>query len=518
MLLLLAAAACTIYGWIAIGGVGIISFSDSADYIFFADFYHGQFKGDVAPEALAYYWNTRFPPLFPLVLAAFGGGTHDLAQTQWIACGITLAMFVSLWLWLRRETQDPVIAATVTALVVLSPGLFLLTLNPVSEPLAMGMMWLVFLLAKDPPDNRSSRFLMVALLAGLTALARSINIALVLAVPVWLLLNRASRRQFGLGSAIALFPFLAWMLYRRASPRASKYTDGIDLNFVVTELGGWPDLFYLHPWRLIRAIAENFDTTPGALSIGFVLILLALGAIGWWSRARARKLDPVFFVFYTGILLVWPYPNQAMRFVALVMPLLLFYALLGLRVFLAWRASGPRPAWAPALLGVGVLVASGATMVHFVRLATEPMPDELQGDMREQSYFYASGPDEARLVAEGFARIRLTARESLRHVPTNDCVYAVMPYLLERHGPIRTMQYPLNLNHDADIRRQLAHCNYFFVAGMPGAWKEQVPFYPLEWLDGHVQGVVVAEAGPGALVAALLTWRDADPGEHSTSD
>ena len=142
---LISIIAVCVYSWIAAGGIGIIGFSDSADYLLYADFYRAQFAGQSPPEAVAFYRATRFPPLFPLVLAAFGGGTDDtLGRARIVSCIITLGMFAMLWAWLRRETESPVAAATITLLVVLSPGLFLLVLNPVSEPLAMGMLWLTF--------------------------------------------------------------------------------------------------------------------------------------------------------------------------------------------------------------------------------------------------------------------------------------------------------------------------------------------------------------------------------------
>lgn len=505
-LLLIAAIAVVIYGWIAIGGLGIISFSDSADYIFFADFYRGQLVGDVPPEALAYYWKTRFPPLFPLLLGVLGGGTHDLPHTQVIACAITFGMFAALWLWLRRETGSALTAAAITLLVVLSPGLFLLTLNPVSEPLAMGMTWLAFLLA-----SRSGRttdgFLLVALVAGLSALARSINIALVLAIPIWLLLQRAKPKQWIAGTVVAFLPFVAWSFYRRTIPRTTTYTDGLDLNFIVRELGGWPDLLYLHPWRLATGFAKNFDTTPDVVSLSIAIAILVFAVVGWWQRARDRKLDAVFLLIYVAVILVWPYPREAMRFMTFIVPLLLFHAVVGFDQSIGALNSRARalPATPLGLVAM-VLLASAGTIYHFIHLAAVDLGPELRGEQREQTYFYSKDRQSAVRTAEGFARIRLAARESVRNLPPGECIYAVMPYLLERHGPVHTQPSPLHLDPARDIRAQLPDCNYLFVVGMRGAWPEQIPFYPLDLVRDLTIGVVVAETAPGSMVAALLTW------------
>jgi hypothetical protein len=507
-LLAIAATAIVIYGWIVAGGVGIITSSDSADYLFFADFYRGQFYTDVRPQDLAFYWATRFPPLFPLVLAAFGGGTHDLQYTQGIACGITLGMFAILWWWVRRETGSAFAAATILLLVVLSPGLFMLNLNPMSESLAMGMTWLAFLFAQRAPE-RPERFLLVALLGGLSALARSINIALVLAIPIWLLLQRATPRRWLACTATALAPFLLWLVYRRMLPRAAAYTDGIDLAFVVNELGGWPDLLWVHPWRLVTAFAKNFDTRPDAWSIALASILLIAAAVGWWRRARARRLDAAFLLVYVGVILVWPYPREAMRFLTFVMPLMLFHAWVGIDWAIARsRSSRPAPQLASAGLAMLVLLASAGTIAHFFHLATHIVDPELRGEQREQTYFFASDRTTAEAAARGLATLRIAAREATRLVPEGECVYAVMPYLLERHAALPVMTYPHGLDPTIPIEHQLSKCRFLFVMGVPGAWDFQVPFYPMEHVHGTTHVVFSAEVSKGSSVAALLTWND----------
>jgi hypothetical protein len=508
-LAVVAAIALTIYGWIFAGGVGIITYSDSADYLFFADFYRGQFYTEVRPQDLAFYWATRFPPLFPLVLAAFGGGTHDLQYTQGIACGITFGMFTMLWWWVRRETGSAVAAATILLLVVVSPGLFMLNLNPMSEPLAMGMTWLAFLMAQRAPE-RPERFLLVALVGGLSALARSINIALVLAIPLWLLLHRATPRRWLVGTATALAPFVIWLVYRRTLPRASTYTDGLDLAFVVNELGGWPDLLWVHPWRLVTAFASNFDTRPDAWSIAIALTLIVAAAAGWWRRAQARRLDAAFLVIYFGVILVWPYPREAMRFLTFVVPLMLFHAWVGIEWAIARsRSSGPAPQFASAALAVLVLLASAGTIAHFFDLATHTVAPELRADQREQTYFFASDRTSAEAAARGLATIRIAAREATRRVPDGECVYAVMPYLLERHAPLPVMKYPDELDPAIPVEQQLSRCRFLFVMGVPGAWKSQVPFYPMDQVRSTTEVVFAAEVAKGSTVAALLTWDDA---------
>lgn len=500
---LISIIALCIYGWIAAGGMGIVGFSDSADYLFFADFYRAQFSGQPPPEAVAFYRATRFPPLFPLLLAVFGGGTHDLQWTQVVSCTVTLCMFVMLWVWVRRETANPVAAATITALIVLSPGLFLLTLNPVSEPLAMGMTWLVFFLAAKPRMT-SDGYILLALIAGMSTLARSANIVLIAAIPVWLYLQRANWKQLAAATAIAFAPFLLWMIYRRSIPNAGSYLDGFTLEQAITDLGGWPDLLYQHPWRLFVGFTKNLDNTPDALSLCIAIVILVCATYGWWRRARAKKLDAIFFGFYLALILIWPYPREATRFITFVMPLLFLYALHGLQGLGQYVTANTRmKSSASGVLALMVALASAGTIWHFVDLAMQPVDEELRREQREQMYFAASTRVTALKAAEISARIRLTAREATLRIPPGDCVYATLPYLLEMHGPVNVIPYPEDFEEELSVEAQLRRCNYFFIAGVRGHIPAHVPFFPRELLHPWAVPVVMSKIDEW-MVAALL--------------
>ena len=512
-LALIAAIASCIYGWIAIGGLGIIGFSDSADYLFYADFYRGHFASNVSAEAVEFYRTTRFPPLLPFLLAIAGGGTDALDRAQWTACAITLCMFPMVWLWARRETQHAAAAAIITLLVAISPGLFLLTLNPVSEPLAMGLTCLaLFLAAKTKPS--ADTYLLVALVAGISTLARSANIALIVAIPIWLYLQRIHRRQATIATAVAFAPFVAWLLYRKTVPGADYYSSGLTLGGAAERLGGWPDLIYLQPWRLITGVAKNLDNTPGVVSFALVIVLLVCAAIGWLRRLRAGRLDAIFVALYVALILVWPYPREATRFMTFLLPFLFLYAFEGIR-----RAMSRVPAFrsndvaASSALFFVFVVVSAATIFRFVELATQPVDPELRGEQREQMYFAGADRATALRTAESSARVRLIARETGRIVPNEDCVYTNLPYVLQIHGGVKAVLFPTKLIPNVDPAAQLARCDYFFVAGLDNRVAMQGPFHLLDELRGWTSTLLVSETRNNdrdVMVAALLK-RDEGP-------
>ena len=347
--------------------------------------------------------------------------------------------------------------------------------------------------------------MLLALIAGLSTLARSANIVLVAAIPVWLYLQNATRKQLMVGTVAAFAPFVLWATYRRSMPNANDYLDGVTLQYAVTELGGWPDLLYLHPWQMISGFARNLDNTPDAFSLSIAIAILVCAAYGWWQRVRAKKLDAVFFAFYLAMILVWPYPSEAMRFITFLLPLLFLYALLGVqRLAQTFPASSRSKTRAPALLALLVALASATTIWHFLDLATLTVDEELRGEQRTQMYF--TTPDRATALrsAEGNARIRLTAREATRLIPADDCAYATLPSLLEMHGPVRVLPYPDRFVEGIPVESQLRLCNYFFVSGLRGNSPSHQPFHPAEKLRAWTTPLLVADLGDGSIVAALL--------------
>jgi hypothetical protein len=511
-LALVALLATLIYGWIAIGGVGVIGFSDSADYLFFIDFYHGQFFGAPTPEAAEFYRATRFPPLFPLLLAALGGGTHALQYTQAIACCVTVGMFVCYWLWLRRETASAVAAAALTLLVVACPGLFLLTLSPVSEPLAMAITWIAFLLSSRR-DLKLGHVLVLSLIAGAASLVRSMSVVLVVALPLWLAMQRHPPRIWIASALSGMFPFVAWALYRRSVPGAQSYLDELPTTSTIDTLGGWPELLVVQPWRIVEGFTRNLDPGSDAISISLAAALLVLASVGWLARIRARRLDAVFIALYLGAIMVWPFPREVPRFLTAVFPLLLLHAYDGARILVQRRDTArDGSTHAAVIVSVLVLGASMPTALTFFDLARLDIEPRLRSEQRTVSYFLSADRESARRVADGNHRVRSAAREAAQRIPVDGCVYATLPYLLQLQSSVRVLLYPASFSPDAPVEGQLAACDYFFVSGLTGIRPTHRPFFPLDQLAGWTQPVLVVEYPSGGAVAAL--YRREGPGQR----
>jgi hypothetical protein len=507
--LLLAAAlavALLVYGWVAFGNRTMTGFSDAIDYLFMADFYRATFAGVPDPLAVEHYRTTRFPPLFPLLLAAFGGGSAHTHPAEFVTGATVVLAVVVIWLWARRETHDPWLALLVALATCLNPALFLLALTPASEPLAMAATWTAFLLAASQPHSRS-RLLALAAVIGVSTLVRSANIALTAAFLVWLAMRRVPLRSSLLPGLVSTVPFLAWAVYRGTLPGAQTYLGVFAATDYVQQLGGWPDLLWLQPWHLFEAWAQSWNPLARQLHYVPAALLLVFLLPGLAERLRAQRLDAWFFLAYVGMILVWPYPSDARRFTLFVLPLMVLYAIQGaVRVMQRW-APRLRPAAAGGVVALLLFFAAGSTLAHFVRLAAIPVDPELEGDKREEAYFAAPDAAAAARSLERNARARLTAAEAGAIAGPAECVYATMPQLLRLHGRVRSVRYPDDIADAAAAQAQLSACRYYFVADLNFHGSRQPPFYPMEQLRGWTSIVLQSRMRVGEanrLVAALF--------------
>ena len=79
-------------------------------------------------------------------------------------------------------------------------------------------------------------------------------------------------------------------------------------------------------WRSWITSFDTFWTYRGAIPVCSALLLLA--AAGLVQRLRRRRLDAFYVIFYLLIVLFWPFPAHVPRFIYVVLPILLLYAVL----------------------------------------------------------------------------------------------------------------------------------------------------------------------------------------------
>jgi hypothetical protein len=492
------------------------------DYLILADFYRGPPEGSEGELLHLLYAQSRFPPLFPLLLAAVDAGGAAQHRAALLSCGIALlAVFASGW-WVWREYRSPAAALTVVVALTLYPAYFLVNLYPVTEPLMMVLLALVFGVLAHDQGGPSSR-LLAAALAGLLPLVRMAALPIIPVLIAWLLIHhRQHRRELGLLAAVALLPALAWQAYRTLLG-AEMYTEHLSVAKILQQLGGWPDLLWLQAGRFWAAALENYRGDSGPLQHALLAVLTALAMSGWLRALRRRAAHAGFLALYLATIYIWPFPAEIGRLLVVVYPFAIAYACdAGMAATRRLMAMPAVPAQAASLVAVTLLLAalSGATVVRFVERATLPVPASLREDQREALYFIADTHGNALRIAHDFAAIRGLVAELHALVPRGNCVFMTPPQLVMLNARIPALDYPPGLADPEHGRQSLASCDYFILSAIASRQASYPPFYPWQALQGWTETVAMRDVsldGRTSLAVELLK-RSVSPAPAGEAD
>ncbi len=448
---------------------------DSAVYLLTAR-YFSPFSG--ADEAAAFFAkNSPYPPLYPLTLA-LSGGAENLRIAHELTAAFLLLGLGGLYAWLRTEG----VARTTSILFLLVagfiPGLYMQALYLHSETLFFACAALsLALLARDEPSRNA--VIGAALLAAAAALTRSIGVALIAAV----LVSAFWRRLPGRGWAVAagLLPSLLWAL-RPAAGDQESYT-GVFLSRLASgETGGFA-VIVNQAWALLDGWVVNI--TGAGLSVTAASVLGALCLIAAALRIRQKRADALFVFFYLGILLVWPFPAERVRFVMPVVAVLLAQlVLVSARIRLQAYNAAPIVMLACALTFLPNLL---TTLSRF----NEPPP--ASGEARHNPSWYEPAPREQResgMAAE--SRFLYSLKVLSEWVPAGECVYSIKPALLGFYADRVSHRTPLPERGIADNGR----CRYvFMVPFMSPTYSEY--FYPMRAWSERIQVLQVTTMQAG---------------------
>lgn len=290
---------------------------------------------------------TKYPFGFPLMLTPFaaalggwdgpGSGTPDWIAMKWfVACTFAAAMAL-LYLLVRDAAGDGQ-AAVVALLAVTNPLTADYAQQVMSEVpyLALSLLAL-WLLGRGfaRPGWRGNRWLWAGLAAALAAYyTRSVGIVLLGAAVAHLGLRRDWRRA-GFVGGLCVLGMLPWALRNRAVGEGGFYfkqllqvnpyfpdQGQLDLAGFVERVAGHVQ-YYLSD-ALVRSLWPTFAPATSALNPGSAVLLAMLGWFAYRSlRARRHQLLLVYAAFFTGTVLLWPWPGD--RFFLPLVPLLLFF-------------------------------------------------------------------------------------------------------------------------------------------------------------------------------------------------
>lgn len=474
----------------AIGQLG----TDGPAYLAMAEHYTRGGAVDPVHEFVAA--TSRFPPVYPLLLAV-GGGATDLLRAHRLTALCLAAALLALYGFLRVHRMPAAIAAAGMLVFGLLPGSWLLQMIVQSEYLFLFWSLLALsLLELGVRRQRQDLILTAAVAVALAVLTRTIGV--VLFVPLLLALVRQPGSTVWRALLIALLPIGLWQALHHA-----RLGYGQALGQIYRDLGwrGWMAQIPVQLHALPRAFADNLlrhdVLRPLAAAIGGVSVLATL-----W-RLRAMKRDAWYLAAYTGVLLLWPFAEEDRRFVWAVLPVLLVQPLLAVV-----EAAGRRPRrlgigplatlWAGAL---GVLVLPS---LAFGRERWQAAPVAQLAEARHFPAWYNIGQQDARNAVERDLALLGALQALTQAVPAGDCVISTRPDFVTYFGHRLAVLPALDSMPEPVFRKALADsgCRYVF-----GVWATSVsnpePLYPLARVQSYADALFVStlpDDAPGKVI------------------
>lgn len=295
--------------------------------------------------------HTKYPPVFPLILSAFRSLKIASTDRALIIFTSFIGLLGVLFSYQLLKKYNPAVALFSSILMLTSPHFFYVSTRTILSDLPFFSLTMITILTGHALLNVNSYiksvlyFFIFCISMTASEMTRTIGVALPLSAIVWLIylsLNcrHASVQALKLLSIpilIAIISQVIWLLW--CNSKATILNDGqyMDSYFMQIKLINphIPELglatisdFIIRLVNNLRintayisSIILHFGVYPSYFSI-FIFPFLFLLVVGMVYRIINKNADLVFwyFIFYSAILLVWPF-NEGHRFVLPVFPI-----------------------------------------------------------------------------------------------------------------------------------------------------------------------------------------------------
>lgn len=497
-------AIAAFYFWLTVSDAVPVLGGDHPVYLLMAD-YFSPMSGRLPALAETVMQSSQFPPLYPMLLGLLGGTTAHVAVAHAITTTFLIAALALLYLWgsvvLGSRTQGLWLAVAFAFM----PGTLLQSLGIMSEgPYLTFTLWVLWLADRAPLTQRSCVWL--AVLIGAAWVTRTAGVALVAAFGAYLLAQRVDRPWRFV--AISLVPMALWQTVKFGLGYGGGYWWFLEAQLESQSIPS----FLAH--QLVvqgKALAQGwvaaFHHFPSPAVSTFAALAGLLGILGCVKRVWQRRLDGYYVACYLGLVLLWPFPLEAARFVFVVVPIVLVQGL--------WFIGSVRPDRSTAvrlrnryvaLAGLVLLVLPGWLVVGS-RLMLASAGE--RNHLRQAVWYTADSIESARTAIAVQETVIRSWRKLASVVPENECVYHVEAPMLMMY--VDRVSYPPPLaRSQIEFDRLATACRHFLL----GAYVRPpfpVPYYPRQYLSERATVRMVARLKdrPDAALVAVLIERSA---------
>jgi hypothetical protein len=427
--------------------------------------------------------HSQFPPLYPLLLALFDGG-YRLLTAHLVTTSCLLLAFALLYMWARQLGLPALTSMAVTLAFAILPGAYSQTLNLHSENLYL-LITLLFLTIRNN-EHISLRFpYATSILVAAAALTRSAGITLVITFLIVLVIRR--HRGWIYHATVSIVPVVLWNIYDYTL--GSHYIQSLSLHNETSALV-----------ELVKRVSIQFaalefgwsaNLTASGMLTAQTLAIGVLCLIGTAWRLIKLQVDAIYATSYIALLLLWPFPSEATRFMFVIVPILLVHGAWLVRKLLSKIGQGNIscqggilvPALVPAIAAIIAL----PDCILAVQRFQMDLPPNLEKYRRDPWILAGTKLDALTNLYTIDATIK--AASSLRdHVAEKDCIFAIKPSIVGFYSGRISQAPPASSVSDEEFNSGLnrAGCRNFLLLNMASP-SFNTPMYPLNRLTNRFE-------------------------------
>jgi len=291
--------------------------SDSANYMLMG-LYMSPWK-EASPPIQALWQFQDFPPFFPFILA-ITGTVHNMYAAHIMTTIFLIISLPLIYMISRRYFASNWQALGITIIFSLSPSTWLNNLGILSENLYIYISLLVLMLFPNQSKSELSFSVLLGLLFTLLILTRTIGVSMFFA---YIIVGFVMWKN----KSLSIYKFITPIILTISLTLLSKLINQATVpsqyiqQFSELNIFGQPEVL-LEAWF---AAWQYYWVDDLIIPHLLVLLIGILACIGIIIRLRQLKLDAFYVLLYLCILLVWPHPGQALRFIYPIHALLIIY-------------------------------------------------------------------------------------------------------------------------------------------------------------------------------------------------
>jgi len=284
--------------------------------------------------------HTRYPPVYPAALAILGLLSNSALLFKLLSVVLTTGVVALVFKLAKERTSDGELALMAGALAAATPILVEYSHWVLSEPAFTFLLMVALYAFTKDGEGKSTRLLglgtAAAILAGLT---RSAGYPLILAVAIALAARRSWKRCAIFLGATVLVMGAWWLRNRMAVSGDLPYSQWIlfrdpyqpELGTVTTT-----ELFVrffenvkVYTLSVLPRSLGGRDLSVGMASTYGVLMAIPI-LVGAFRQIKKLGVAELFFVFYMGLVLLWPQAWSDQRLLLPALPVVIILLLEGL--------------------------------------------------------------------------------------------------------------------------------------------------------------------------------------------